>query len=46
MPPIFECQIAGYDRAPYGEGFENISLRSMQIRAHNCVRSRSGLLAH
>jgi hypothetical protein len=46
VPPIFEWQIAGYDRPPSGERFENLSLRSVQIRARDCVRIRSGLLAH
>jgi hypothetical protein len=46
VPPIFECQIASYDRPPSGERFENLSLRSVQIRAHDCVRIRSRLLAH
>jgi hypothetical protein len=44
--PIFEWQIASYDRPPSGERFEDLSLRSVQIRAHNRVRIRSGLLAH
>ena len=38
VPPIFECQIASYDKRPSGERFENLSLRSVQIRAHACVR--------
>ena len=32
MPPIFEWQIASYDRPPSGDRFENLSLRSVQIR--------------
>ena len=32
VSPIFECQITSYDRPPSGEGFENLSLRSVQIR--------------
>jgi hypothetical protein len=46
VPPIFECQIASYDMPPSVERFENLSLRSVQIRAHDRVRTRSGLLAH
>ena len=46
VSPIFECRIASYDRPPSGERFENLSLRSVQIRAHDCVRIRSGLLAY
>jgi hypothetical protein len=46
VPPIFEWQIASYDRPPSGERFENFSMRSVQIRAHDCVRSRSALLAY
>jgi hypothetical protein len=46
VPPIFECQIASDDKPPSGERFENLSLRSVQIRAHDCVRIRSGLLGH
>ena len=42
VPRIFECQIASYDRPASGE---SLSLRSVQIRAHDCVRIRSGLLA-
>jgi len=34
VSPIFECRIASYDRPPSGERFENLSLRSVQIRAH------------
>jgi hypothetical protein len=44
VPPIFECQIASYDRPPSEERFENLSLRSVQIRAHE--HSFCGLLAH
>ena len=44
--PIFEWQIASYDRPPSGERFENLSMRSVQIRAHDGVRSRSALLAY
>jgi hypothetical protein len=46
MRPIFECQIASYDRPPSGERFENLSPRSMQSRTHDYVRIRSGSLAH
>jgi hypothetical protein len=46
MPSIFEFQIASYDRPPSGERFENLSPRSVQSRTHDCVRIRSGLLAH
>ena len=31
VPPIFECQITSYERPPSGEGFEKLSLRSVQI---------------
>ena len=34
-----------YDRPLSGERFESFSMRSVQIRAHDCVRSRSALLA-
>ena len=34
VPPIFEWQIASYDRPPSGERSENFSMRSVQIRAH------------
>jgi hypothetical protein len=44
--PIFEWQIASYDGPPSGERFENFSMRSVQIRAHDCVRSRSALLPY
>jgi hypothetical protein len=44
VPPIFECQITSYDRPPSGERFENLSPRSVQIRAHDWVRIRSRLL--
>ena len=44
VPPIFECQIASYDRPPSGERFKNLSLRSVQICAHE--HSICGLLAH
>jgi len=43
--PGFECRITSYDRPPSGERFENLSLRSVQIRPHDCARIRSGLLA-
>jgi hypothetical protein len=46
VPPIFEWQIASYDGPPSGERFENFSMRSVQIRAHDCVRSRSALLPY
>jgi hypothetical protein len=46
VPPIFEWQIASYDRPPSGERFENFSMSSVQIRAHDCVRSRSALLPY
>jgi hypothetical protein len=46
VPPIFEWQIASYDRPPSGERLENFSMRSVQIRAHDCVRSRSALLPY
>jgi hypothetical protein len=44
VPPIFEWQIASYDRPPSGDRFENFSMSSVQIRAHDRVRSRSALL--
>jgi hypothetical protein len=34
VPPIFEFQIANYDGPRSEERFENLSLRSVQIRAH------------
>jgi len=39
VPPIFEWQIASYDRPPSGERFENFSMSSVQIRAH-CYQRR------
>jgi hypothetical protein len=37
VPPIFECQITSYGRPRSVERFENLSLKSVQIRAHDCV---------
>jgi hypothetical protein len=46
VPPIFEWQIASYDRPPSGEWFENFSMRSVQTNPHDYMRSRSALLAY
>jgi len=40
VPPIFECQMS-YDRPPSGARFENLSPKSAQSRAYDCVRIRS-----
>jgi hypothetical protein len=42
VPPIFERQIASYDRPPSGERFENFSMRSVQTNPHDYVRSPRG----